>query len=57
MDETYGDGSDHLCCPYCGFCITCGDCEKYGCDGTEEYEVIARKNDDLLEQLRTESRI
>lgn len=31
MDEKYGDGSDHECCPKCGFCKTCGDCDKYGC--------------------------
>jgi hypothetical protein len=26
MNEAYGDGSPHRCCPDCGFCITCGDC-------------------------------
>ena len=31
MDEEYGDGSDHKCCPKCGFCVDCGDCEQYGC--------------------------
>jgi len=31
MDEEYGDGSEHVYCPICKFCITCGDCEKYGC--------------------------
>lgn len=35
MDETYGDGSKHLCCPYCGYCMTCGDCKKYGCGRPE----------------------
>ena len=27
MAETYGDISSHLCCPNCGMCIDCGDCE------------------------------
>jgi len=31
MDKVYGDGSDHECCEFCGLCITCGDCEKFGC--------------------------
>lgn len=36
MDEEYGDGSDHECCPYCGMCRTCGDCEcLYGVPGVE----------------------
>jgi hypothetical protein len=26
MDDKYGDGSKHLCCKTCGYCITCGDC-------------------------------
>lgn len=31
MDNIYGDKSNHECCRLCGYCITCGDCEKYGC--------------------------
>ena len=31
MDETYDDGSDHIVCKVCGFCIKCGDCKEYGC--------------------------
>lgn len=31
MDEMYGDGSDHEACEVCGNCITCHDCEMYGC--------------------------
>ena len=31
MDDLYNDGSDHLVCPKCGYCIECGDCEKFGC--------------------------
>ena len=27
MKETYGDDSNHLCCPNCGMCIDCGDCK------------------------------
>lgn len=27
----FEDGTDHCCCPECGFCIDCGDCLKYGC--------------------------
>lgn len=26
MNEAYGDGSNHACCPECGFCVPCGDC-------------------------------
>lgn len=35
MEETYGDTSDHLCCPNCGHCITCGDCN---CKLRKEWE-------------------
>lgn len=31
MDEMYSDGSDHEACEVCGCCITCHDCEMYGC--------------------------
>ena len=31
MHEVYGDGSKHLICEKCGFCITCADCYNYGC--------------------------
>lgn len=31
MNEKYGDGSDHEACKKCGFCITCGDCDRDGC--------------------------
>ena len=31
MHNLYGDGSGHKACVKCGFCNTCGDCEKYGC--------------------------
>jgi len=31
MDERFGDGSDHISCDECGYCITCGDCKEYGC--------------------------
>ena len=31
MNDLYGDGSDCIACEICGFCITCGDCERYGC--------------------------
>ena len=34
MDDEYGDGSEHDVCDDCGFCIVCGDCDKYGC-GTD----------------------
>ena len=26
MNDRYGDGSDHQCCPRCASCVTCGDC-------------------------------
>ena len=35
MDDLHGDGSDHPACPECGFCLTCGDCQKHGCGATE----------------------
>lgn len=42
MDEEYSDGTtDHICCPRCGFCLTCGDCI---CDKTFEGEEIERTN-------------
>jgi len=31
MDEEYGDGSSHLCCSVCWFCVDCGDCKSFGC--------------------------
>jgi hypothetical protein len=31
MDKVYHDGSGHLMCPKCGFCLPCGDCKKWGC--------------------------
>jgi predicted nucleic acid-binding Zn ribbon protein len=36
MDHKYKDGSDHLCCPDCGFCIPCDDCEQFGCRKNEQ---------------------
>ena len=48
MDETYGDESDHKCCPKCGMCIDCGDCK---CDtsnkSTAQNNTNLTKNDDL----------
>ena len=35
MDSVYGDGSDHLCCPDCGLCLTCFDC---GCENNFQAE-------------------
>lgn len=31
MDDIYDDGSDHVVCKKCGFCIKCGDCKEVGC--------------------------
>ena len=35
MHEEYGEPNDktgkHKCCSKCGFCIECGDCNKFGC--------------------------
>ena len=31
MDSVYHDGSGHLMCSKCGFCLPCGDCKKHGC--------------------------
>ena len=39
MNEIYGDGSDHEVCETCGLCITCGDCEKYGCKNGKKKEI------------------
>ncbi len=37
MDEYYNDGSKkHRVCPVCGLCMSCGDCEKYGCGRREK---------------------
>ncbi len=40
MHEEYGEPNDelgkHEVCEECGFCITCGDCKKYGCDSLNE---------------------
>lgn len=30
-DEIFQDGSGHKSCGKCGYCIPCGDCDKYGC--------------------------
>lgn len=38
MHETYGDGTEHVCCEKCGYCITCEDCKKYGCGSTDKEE-------------------
>lgn len=37
-DDVWGDGSSHLICTNCKFCITCGDCVKHGC-GKEEQKL------------------
>ena len=40
MDEYYNDGSKkHRVCPVCGFCRTCGDCERYGCGRVEKERI------------------
>jgi len=31
MDEEYKDESNHRVCEECGYCIDCGDCNKFGC--------------------------
>lgn len=31
MNDLYGDGSKHEGCQECGYCKTCGDCDKFGC--------------------------
>ena len=33
MHDAYHDGTNHLMCLKCGFCLPCGDCRKYGCNG------------------------
>ena len=38
MDETYGDKSNHQCCEFCGLCIDCGDCDKFGCGNSNKKE-------------------
>lgn len=38
MNEAYHDGSNHLMCFKCGFCIPCGDCKKYGCGANKEID-------------------
>lgn len=34
--DKYGDESGHEFCDKCCFCITCGDCKKFGCGLFEE---------------------
>ncbi len=29
--EDFEDGSGHVLCGNCGFCVDCNDCEKYRC--------------------------
>ena len=36
MNDIYNDGSNHEACQECGYCITCGDCVKYGCGEIED---------------------
>ena len=41
MDQRYGDGSNHPCCPVCGYCLKCGDCDcqkntRVSCSGSQE---------------------
>lgn len=43
MNDIYGDGSDHICCPKCGFCATCGDCEELGCGENGEKQIRKKK--------------
>jgi len=46
MHETYGEPDDeigeHVCCEICGHCITCGDCEHYGCGAKEKIKKSKR---------------
>jgi len=37
MDDLYGDSSKHEVCLRCGFCISCQDCDNFGC-GEKVYE-------------------
>ena len=56
MHETYGDGSEHLCCDKCGFCYTCGDCETYGCGGPKRTIIAGSRTvtdfDELQEAIK-----
>lgn len=36
MQDIYGDGSNHVACTGCGFCIECGDCTESGCGEREQ---------------------
>lgn len=31
LHETQDDSSGHLDCDECGYCVTCRDCDVYGC--------------------------
>lgn len=48
MNNKYGDGSFHEVCEKCGFCIPCGDCQKYGCGNQKGQEF---SNEESLERL------
>lgn len=36
MHEEYEDESSHKICSKCGYCIDCGDCDKFGCGDNGE---------------------
>jgi len=42
MDEEYGDGSNHICCEKCGYCLTCGDCGTFGCGRTKPLSEVVK---------------
>jgi len=46
MNDKYGDGSDHECCPRCGRCLTCGDCicQGAGANTDPQEPTIAAMN-------------
>lgn len=59
MDDIYKDGSDHLCCPVCGLCKTCRDCEFFGCgearrfDMTKKQKELTKKQKELTKKYGT----
>jgi len=50
MNDIYGDGSNHVVCDNCGFCVTCGDCKTSGCGKKRIKFSKAFKQKDLYSQ-------
>jgi len=52
MDDMYGDGSDCTACEKCGLCLSCGDCNIYGCGSTEYKSRIHSKHQNIIRNIK-----